>query len=100
MKEDYSHRFAVFARKVGLCGVNGEHPAVVSVIPDPDNKSAQIVTVQGGGLSLPLPVALDQEVQRLQHHLGGIVYDLSFGDDTTQARFGVLPKKGEPYENL
>lgn len=92
-------RFDNFAREVGLCDAKGVYPTVVSVIPDPDNKAGQIITVQGGGLSLPLPVALDKEIGALQHYLGEI-YDLSFGDDTTQARFGVLPKKGGGHENL
>lgn len=100
MKEEYSRRFAAFAREVGLCTAEGKYPAVVSVIPDPDKENAQIITVQGGGFPLPLPVALDKEIEPLQHHLGGIVYDLSFGENAKQAQFGLLPKKGDPHENL
>lgn len=93
-------RFDNFIREIGLCNAKGEYPAVVSAIPDPDNKAGQIITVQGGGLPLPLPVSLDKEIESLQHHLGGVVYNLSFGEDTTQARFGLLPKKGGSHESL
>lgn len=94
-------RFEKFARECGLCNERGEYPTVVSVVPDSDKKEeAYIITVLDSGVSQPLPIALDKEIKCLQHHLGGIVYDLSFSEDTTQARFGLLLKKGEPHENL
>ncbi len=87
MKKFFQERFNAFAREVGLCNESGEYPIVVSVSPDPNNEATYIITVQDCGTPLPLPVALDEEIGCLQRRLGGIVFDLSFGNDTTQSQF-------------
>lgn len=96
LKERFDH----FAREAGLCNAKGEYPAVVSVLPDPNNKVAQIITVQGGGLSLPLPVALNKEVRQLERHLGGEVFDISYGETTAQTQFKFKARGEGRHENL
>lgn len=99
MLKEYCARFETFARAVNLCNKSGEYPTVISVEADPEDKTVQIITVQGDGLSLPLPVALDKEIRQLERHLGGFVADLGFGETTNEARFVLIPKEGK-YENL
>lgn len=78
---------------VDLRNESGKYPTVMSVVADPDNKAVKI-TVQGSGFSLPLPVALDNEVRQLEKHMKGCVFDISFGSQTTQAQFNIKFMEG------
>lgn len=97
---DYRQRFHQFVCEVGLRSKSGEYPTLVSVHSDPTRDNALIWTIQNNNAAVPPD--FDKEIERLEACLGGVVFDISFGDTVCQSQFVFRPKQEEwvAHENI